>query len=805
MSAFCKDILREIKKSFGRFFAIFAISAIGVAFFAGITGTPVDMKYSADKYFDDSNMMDISVIAPLGFSDEDIEYIGNIEGVEDIYATNEFDTLANIGSKQVVVKLTGYLSDSNINNLTLVEGRFPENSDECVILYDKFGKYNLKVGEEINVYMPSEGTIDYMLKNSSLKIVGIVKSSYYLSYDIGTSTIGDGNVGVCAYVPDENFLLPNPTHMYLTVEGAKEFNSYKDEYFDVIDPVKEKIEDYSEQATEKLDFQGADWYVLDRNEHYSYVDYCGAADRIEAIAKVFPVFFIIVAVLVCLTTMTRMVDENRGVIGTYKALGYSNIKISLKYIVYSLVASVLGGIAGAVLGMYIFPLVIYNSWNIMYVMPAISFKSQIPLVIVSVLTVTLAIEAATVWACISELVETPALLMRPKSPKMGKKIFLQNIKPLWNKMTFSQKVTARNLFRYKKRFFMTVIGISGCTALLVAGYGINDSISGLIHNQFEVVFNYDGLITYNEDSDVKEKVAANDGISDTLPITKLNATFAADSSNEDGTVYLLDCDSEYDKFITLKKRGSKEKYELKPEGAVISEKLSNDLKLKVGDTITVRYDDRKYSFEITDICEMYIGHYVFIDRNAFAKEYGSELSYNTSLIKIKKGAYTNQVMNELSSMTGVNSVTLNEGLKDRFENMISALGLVTIVLLVAAGSLAFVVLYNLTNVNVSERLREIATIKVLGFYDKEVAEYVYRENVVLTLIGGLVGLFLGTALHAFIMKVVELDGIMFGRQINVSSFLLSYGITILFSLLVNAVMYKKLKNIPMVESLKSVE
>ena len=342
MSAFCKDILREIKKSFGRFFAIFAISAIGVAFFAGITGTPVDMKYSADKYFDDSNMMDISVIAPLGFSDEDIEYIGNIEGIEDIYATNEFDALVNIGSKQVVVKLTGYSSDSNINNLTLVEGRFPESSDECVILYDKFGKYNLKVGEEISVYMPSEGTIDYMLKNSSLKIVGIVKSSYYLSYDIGTSTIGDGNVGVCAYVPDENFLLPNPTHMYLTVEGAKEFNSYKDEYFDVIDPVKEKIEAYSEQATEKLDFQGADWYVLDRNEHYSYVDYCGAADRIEAIAKVFPVFFIIVAVLVCLTTMTRMVDENRGVIGTYKALGYSNIKISLKYIVYSRVASVLG-------------------------------------------------------------------------------------------------------------------------------------------------------------------------------------------------------------------------------------------------------------------------------------------------------------------------------------------------------------------------------------------------------------------------------------------------------------------------------
>ena len=562
------------------------------------------------------------------------------------------------------------------------------------------------------------------------------------------------------------------------------------------------------------DAKAPDWYVLDRNSHYSYMDYGASADKIGDIANVFPVFFFLVAALVCLTTMTRMVDEQRGTIGTLKALGYSKLSISSKYIVYAAVASTLGALVGLAIGVVLFPTVIFYAWGIMYTVPKVKLLIELALSIISILVAVSVTTLSAVLACYKELIETPSLLMRPKAPKEGKRIFLERMSFIWKRMNFTEKVTARNIFRYKKRFFMTVIGISGCTALLLAGFGIKDSISTIASKQFGEIIQYDSQVsidkeaTLAEKEDLFDKYKNDSRVEDISEMSTFNSKAIDDGEDKSVKLIVPKNISEFKDFISLRERSSQKEIQLDNSGVVITEKLSKSLGVKKGDKITIENEDGdRKEVEISAVSEMYVDHYVFMSPEYYKSTFGVTNEINTLALKLNDtSTKVEEVLGaELMDNDIVKSVSFYSGLVNNFDNMISSLNIVVIVLIVSAGALAFVVLYNLTNVNVSERLREIATIKVLGFYDNEVSAYVYRENLVLTAIGSVVGLVLGTILHRFIMITVEFDAMMFGRNINILSYLIAVVITMGFAILVNLVMYKKLKKIPMVESLKSVE
>lgn len=594
--------------------------------------------------------------------------------------------------------------------------------------------------------------------------------------------------------------------------GAVELEKNRKEGQEKLDEAKQQID----QAKHEIEtMKKPKWYVLDRNSHYSYVDYGSAADRMGAIATVFPVFFFLVAALVCLTSMTRMVDEQRQQIGTLKALGYAKINIAMKYITYAATASVFGGIFGSIVGMSIFPMVIYNAWNIMYTLPqSIRFLWQPDLAILAIVLASLTTIAATLFACYKELSETPSLLMRPKAPKSGKTILLERARFLWKRLSFTQKVTARNLFRYKKRFFMTVIGISGCTALIVSGFGIRDSISQIVNMQFNHIYKYDVSLTIKSDvtnakvDALLSSIKQDKNVESAMCVPIYHGFYREGNEDKGVDLYILNDNEQTRAFYTLKNRQSDKILALNDDGILISEKLAKDQNVSVGDTIQIdNGDGNKQKLKINGIVENYVGHNIYMSPTYYQKMYQSSPKTTSIVALLKDSSATKEEQFGARYMENdiVSSISFFSGVADSFDKTISSLISVVIVLIISAGLLAFVVLYNLTTVNISERMREIATIKVLGFYDREVSSYVYKENILLTIIGSLCGLLLGIALHSMIMDIAEQDNIMFGRNIEPLSFIVSFLITIVFSVCVNLVMYNKLKKIPMVESLKSIE
>lgn len=893
-----KDFIREIKGSLGRFFAIMAIVAIGVAFFAGITASSSDMKHSSDSYYDEYNMNDIRILSSIGLTADDMDEISKVDGVKAVYGANTQDVLVNYDGKENVAHVSSIPvgkssdDDSYINQLRIKDGRLPENDKECVVKYEDTRK-SMQVGDVITFKSGTEDDISDTFKDSEYTVVGIVYSPCYVSYDLGSSGIGNGHISYCIYVPDDEFKNDYYTEGYAIIDGAKELDTYSDEYKtmmdkytddikgiskdrldirkqnikdeyakakeekreeilgtirqNVVDTITKQYETYYpgmdvsamiepyvtpayEKAVLQFDFESVyaeydkmmeetladsddwEWYVLTRESSYSFRDYESSANRMKAIATVFPLFFIIVAGLVCLTTMTRMVEEQRGLIGTYKALGYGKGTIALKYVSYALAASLVGGIIGCIIGLRLFPYIIYDSWNIIYQLPSITYASHALLSVVAVLSLVLVTLIATLYSCYYELSEEPSVLMRPKAPKSGKKILLEHTF-IWKHMSFTRKVTMRNIFLYKKRFFMTVIGIAGCGALITAGFGIKDSVQSIIDNQYGQIIHYDDILVFNNNADtesiknVADNIAKDEYYKDSLMDYAYTSDVKVSGQSDDYSteITVVSNEQDYKDFVTFRSRKDKSELELTDSGVIITEKLAKDLSVKAGDTILIQDDNNKQvSVNVTGVMEMYINNYIFMTSDYFNQVFGYTPDNNRILGKLTGDDETVQaaIGDRYLTDSSVKSLTFVKANISRFENMIQSLDLVTWVLIISAGMLAFVVLYNLTNVNISERIREIATIKVLGFYDTEVGEYVYRENIILTLIGGVFGLLLGVALHSYIMTTIELDGVMFGTKINISSFLISYGITILFSLLINLIMYPSLKKIPMVESLK---
>lgn len=574
---------------------------------------------------------------------------------------------------------------------------------------------------------------------------------------------------------------------------------------------EEKIKDAKKQIKK---IEKPTLYILDRDSHQSFVEYEGCANSIDALAKIFPVFFFAVAALVCLTTMTRMVDEQRINIGTLKGLGYKTSQISKKYILYALIACLTGSILGLAIGFSVFPTVIFFAYGMMYSIENIVYVFSIPIAIGITSLALIIIILSAYMACSKELKETPAILMRPKAPKGGKRILLERVPFIWNRFSFISKVTVRNIFRYKKRFLMTVLGIAGCTALILTGFGIKDSIEMILTGQYGTLFKYDMSLVIQSDMTDKQIYELRKNLSDIDEINKYeffsyeNGDIKVNNTKKEITIVVPENLEKMDKFIHLQDRKTQNPIKLNNKGIVLTEKIARDLGVKAGDEIElINSDDKKAKIKVSHITENYISHYAYISPENYIKLFEKDLDFNRviGILNNPSVKIEDKLSKKLFDIETIDGITFNTASKETFHNTIKNLNYVVLIMIISAGALAFVVLYNLTNVNISERIREIATIKVLGFYDKEVSAYIYRENIILTIIGTVVGLGLGTILHKFIMVTVEIQSMMFGRVIDISSYFIAAVLTIVLSLFVNLAMFYKLRNVKMVESLKSVD
>lgn len=611
-------------------------------------------------------------------------------------------------------------------------------------------------------------------------------------------------------------------------DGRSEYEQAAKEAEEQITDGQAKITDGEKQLTDAKQqiadakaeikkIENPKWYVQTREDALTeYQGYGDNADRMRSIGKVFPVLFFLVAALISLTTMTRMVEEQRVQIGTMKALGYGKAAIAGKYIGYALIATLGGSIFGVLAGEKILPFIIIYAYMILYKhLPAILVPYHMSYALQASGIAVACTLIATIASCYKELAAEPAELMRPAAPKQGKRILLERIGIIWKHLNFTWKSTVRNLIRYKKRFFMTIFGIGGCMALMVVGFGLKDCIYEIVSLQYEKVQFYDAATYMSDDISEENRQQLHDYLDQNADIketieARMQKTDVKSASGKKTLYLMVPSDNEkIEDFLSFHSRTNKDEvYSLKKDEVILTEKMASLLNVKVGDELTIEDEDRgDQTVTVGAICENYMGHYLYLSPEKYEELYGVPAEYNTIIYSVKDGKddQIEKIGTKLLSMDGVLNVSYTSSIEGRLDDMLRSLNLVIVVLIVSAGMLAFVVLYNLNNINITERQRELATLKVLGFYDGEVASYVYRENILLTIIGSVVGMVLGNLLHRYIILTVEVEEAMFGRQIHWQSYLYSFLFTVAFSLFVNWVMFYKLKKIDMVESLKSVE
>ena len=597
-------------------------------------------------------------------------------------------------------------------------------------------------------------------------------------------------------------------------DGWKEYYKEREKALPDLADAKREI---AKAKADLEELKAGEWYVLGRDAIQNSVEYGSDAERIGNLGKVFPAIFFLVAALVCLTTMTRMIEEERMLIGTMKALGYSKLSISAKYLLYALLATLAGGILGAILGSKILPFVIMKAYGMLYSNVHYTLMPLQPdLCLIAIGLAMLATVGAALAACYKELLSVPAALMRPPVPKTGSRILLERIPAIWNRLNFSMKSTVRNLVRYKKRFIMTVVGIGGCMAVLLVSFGLHDSIMAIVDNQYKTIWTYSISCGTEDLKSPGEREAFLAGIQADQPdITEamfaryMSVDVSSPDAEKTAYLYVVEDLEQRDGFLSLHDRETGQIYDLTEDGVVITEKLGRVLGIKPGDKLSIKIRDNEYKeVLVTAAAENYIYNYVYMAPDMYRNLFGEDLTTNEVFFHLKDGLTVEDktaISEYLMTLDDVNSVTLVEKLQESVDNMLHALDLVVWVLVIAAGLLVFVVTFNLNNINISERRRELASLKVLGFFDQEVAMYVYRENVFLTIFGIIAGFFMGYFLHRYVILSLEVDLIMFGRDIRPVSYLEAAALTAVFSVLVNLLMNWKLKAIDMVESLKSVE
>ena len=597
--------------------------------------------------------------------------------------------------------------------------------------------------------------------------------------------------------------------------GEKDYRAGLREYEDGKAEADEKIADAQAKIADArrkvADIESCEWYLFGRSYNPGYTGFGQDAERMANLASVFPVIFFLVAALVCLTTMTRMVEEQRVQIGSLKAMGYSSLAISRKYIFYGLLPSLTGGLMGLVIGYILFPKMIFMAYQIMYQVPDIELRAYPGISVFSVLAAVACTTLATLWACLATLRETPASLMRPRTPKAGKRVFLEYIRPLWKRMSFTHKVTARNLFRYQKRFWMTVIGIGGCTALIIAGFGMRSSLLFTMTRQYDELFHYSAQVTLADNVLSEEREAVEDFLSSDarivsyVPATASSATVATSGYSTTAYIEVMASD-EIGKVVDLFDYKSGEPITMGDDGVYINQKLSELLGVKIGDTFFLDGEGRG-DVTVAGIYEHYTGHFIYMTPAYYenALHAGSEPNAYLMNFTSDDTDTCNAIFEKLLDLSGVATTSRMRDTQDTYMHSMERVDFVVVIIILAAAALAMVVLFNLSNINITERQRELATIKLLGFYDREVSAYVYRENIVLTVFGILIGCFMGHWLHIYLVRSTEIDLMMFGRQTKATAYLYAAILTTIFSFFVNVLAHFRMKKIDMVESLKSAE
>ena len=829
-----KNLLREIKRTFTKFLSIFAICALGVAFFAGIRATSPDMKEAGDRLYNTYNLSDISVISTSGLTADNIRDLESIEGIRAVRASLFVDAMARgtgekeknlrlysmpIKLKSEYVPLIDLIPDYGIdtspeyemNGVEIVSGRMPLNDTETALDYTLEGSLVKQLGDEITL-TTSGGTV-------MLRVVGFIRSPMYISmFERGTSSIGNGTSDGFAYasgnaisslgtkLPVMSLLNTYYTRADIVIFGKEGLSAYSDEYEALVNEVTDRIEDYAST-------QSGTWYIQDRSGNPGYSDYSENTDRIAAVGDVFPLIFFIVAALVCLTTMTRMVEEQRIEMGTMKALGYGGWQIAMKYAVYAMSACISGGVVGAIIGFKLFPYVIMKAYSIMYYLGKLETPYRADIAFMAIAAMAACTAAATFSACYASLKEVPETLMRPKAPKAGRRVLLEKIPFIWKKLSFTSKVTVRNLFRYKKRFFMSVIGIAGSGALLVTAFGLNDSIFGIIEKQFGDIWQMDVQAYVYEAmplADMQEllgKNPANDDFDSVMFCLDSQMECKNGGKSQNG-VHLLGVESAESMAGRVSLHNGGTPVTLDDSGVVVTAKLAETLSIKAGDEINMRTGGEDHLMRVIGVADNYVYHYVYITAAYYETVFGKAMQYNGLMGNLKDGL-TDETMDAMSSQllsdSRMYTVRTIESIYASVWDSLSILNYVVLVLILGSGMLTFVVMLNLTNINIGERMRELATLRVLGFYDKEMYAYIFRENNALSVIGAFVGLLFGKIMHLFVIRTCEVDMVMFVRSAKPLSYVYAFALTIAFSLIVNLLMRPKVRAIDMVESLKSAE
>ena len=1018
-----KDTIKEIKNTYKKFLSIMIMALLGVGFFVGIRAASPDMEATLDKYFDDADGFDIRVVSTLGLTNGDIEEIKQIDGVKEVEAVYDKDVIMDINDVELVLNVMQL--PENINQIKLIDGVMPSNENECVVE----SRLEKSLGKTIKLEEREE---DKILKNTELKVVGIVESPLYIASERGNSKLGSGKIDAYIYIPKTNIDSGIYTTIYVTVESAKQLEAHSKKYENLISKVKNDIKEISEErenaryneiteeankkledatnelneektkaekeikdaennilnaekelndnkikadneftkaekqlknaeemyetgkveanskkieledqnkilkenlvnlqtgidtikvnyiyaddvakavldvqleelakqeqglktgmlqiedgikkidtelesgkkqiesnknklenekksvykkinngkkeledakvtlnenkiefeekildaenkildAKEKIDeIKQPKWYVLDRKTaNAGYALFSQDAESIASIGKVFPIVFFVVATLISLTSMTRMIDEQRVQIGTLKSLGYGKLQIASKYIIYASIATFLGSVIGISIGLTLLPSIVWLLYSNMYQLPkqiVLNFNTYH--VAIGIVIIGLCIVGGAIYASFRKLKYNPAKLMRPKAPASGKRVLLERMPFIWKRLKFTQKVTIRNIFRYKKRFLMTILGICGSTALIVVGFGLKDSISQVLPIQYNEIFNYQASVGLKEDltegttENLQNRLMEQEEIKGINPINmQAGAIINGEIEKEVQLVVAKDTQN-FSDFIKLHNNKNKEKYELTDETVIITEKIARVLNIKIGDSILVKNEDEiEKQMIVGGITENYVQHYIYMKPEVYEKTYEKPVKTNRFLLKMEMldDLKEQEISEALLKNDEIATIQLNSAVIAQMSDGIDGMDYVLIILIVSAGLLAFVVLYNLSNVNISERIRELATIKVLGFYHKEVYSYVTRETILLTIIGILLGLVGGYFLNYFVMQTAEQEMLMFPKLIQSISYLYATIIIVFFTLLVNRASYFVLKKINMIESLKSIE
>lgn len=882
--AYLKNILRTIGKSKGRYFAIMAIIALGVGFFSGIKVTKPAMIASVNGYYQDHNFYDYRLLSTYGFTEEEVDKLQEYPKVvtaEGAYSTD----FLYMSSEDKEAALKAMSMPENINTVELKAGRLPEADNECVLDASKIDTTSFDeelIGTTIAIADSNSDTIKDSFKYQEYTVVGLVYSPLYISFERGTTSLGNGKLEGFMYIPKEGFDLEYYTEMYAKCQ--MDYNIYEDDYEEFIENLTPDIEaelmgnateryndlladidaEYNEAVAtienevtnqveeefcnslyatgltdEMIDYmlmegtleypqdtidetieelvseielpelEEPEVFVLDRTTNTGYVCYDNDTNIVDGLAKVFPVFFFLIAALVCSTTMTRMIDDERSQIGTLRAVGYTNSAIIWKYMVYSGSAAIIGCLAGFFGGSYIFPYVIGEAYKMLYDFGrSVEFYFDPVLLIITIIVSLICSVGTTYLACRNELRCMPAELIRPKAPAAGKRILMERITPIWKRMKFLHKITTRNVFRFKKRMIMMVMGIAGCTALVMAGFGIKDSVSNIAEFQYDEIEVYDMEVTFAEDMtdetilEVEEILG--DDVSVMSPLLKTTAEYHSGETVK--TVYICGANkTDMEPVMNYKLVSGDTKFPGYGQ-IMLSDGIADAAGVKAGDTITLSNGDGKnVTLEVSAVYTNYVWHYGYVTPDTYADFFGEDYNANTMYINVTEDSDPYELGANLSELDSVLNVTVVEEVKNMISNTMKMLDMVVWLVIGCAGALAFIVLFNLSNINITERVREIATIKVLGFYQRETGAYVFRENLVLTFMGIIVGIPLGVLLNGFIISQIKVDMFIIKETLFPISYVLTVVLVFLFLKLTDWVMRGKIEAIDMAESLKSIE